>query len=558
MSFTSGPFALLLATTLIAYHVLRSLRAQNLVLLAAGLAFYSAWDYRFLVLLLYSASVDYIGGLGIAGERPTKSNIVLLTVVGVLATAALTAPIDWRALATLVLPPTAFAGGWVEPAPWRGPFVAGGDWSHYWAALAGFGLLGLSTWVGYRRPEASRAKYFLVVSLVANLGLLGFFKYFDFFVAGASALVASLGLGAHDWALGIIVPAGISFYTFQAMSYSIDVYRGLLKPTHRFAEYLLFVSYFPHLVAGPIQQANWLLPQVQRPRVMSAAAVQAGMFMLGWGLFKKLFVADNLAPLVDQAFAPGAHPSGPQILLSTYAFALQIYADFSAYTDIARGISRFFGIELSLNFNVPYAATNPREFWQRWHISLSSWLRDYLYIPLGGNRGTALRVQSNLMITMVLGGLWHGARLNFVFWGAYQGFLLVAHRWIEPVWGRWYETLTGTRRAIADAATWGVFFHLVCFGWLLFRADSGGQIAALSLGVLGGWSDVTSVVGGVARLVFYGWPLVAMDVMQRRSGNLLVALTWPWPVRAVAYVVFFYLALLRGVFDSEQFIYFQF
>ena len=171
------------------------------------------------------------------------------------------------------------------------------------------------------------------------------------------------------------------------MSYTIDVYRGQLKPTHHFPDYLLFVSFFPHLVAGPIQQANWLLPQLQRERMFDWTRVQSGVFLIGWGLFKKIFIADNLEPFVKGTYALGAHPRGPEVLFATYAFALQIYSDFSAYSDIARGTSRLLGIEFTVNFNLPYVATNPREFWRRWHISLSSWLRDYLYLPLGGGRG---------------------------------------------------------------------------------------------------------------------------------------------------------------------------
>jgi D-alanyl-lipoteichoic acid acyltransferase DltB (MBOAT superfamily) len=339
------------------------------------------------------------------------------------------------------------------------------------------------------------------------------------------------------------------------MSYSIDVYRGHLKPTHRFTDYLLFVSFFPHLVAGPIQEANWLLPQLQRPRAFDWTKFQTGAFLIGWGLFKKIFVADNLARFVGPAFALGAHPSGPEVLFSTYIFAFQIYADFSAYSDIARGTSRLLGIELTVNFNLPYFARNPREFWRRWHISLSTWLRDYLYVGLGGNRNG--RVYRNLLLTMVLGGMWHGARMNFVLWGVYQGALLCVHRWTEPLLDR---LTPGGRyaRAVVTLASWFVFFHLVCYGWLLFRAETGEQILALTTALFTGWSGALTHAGLVAHLLWFTWPLLLMQYFQARSQNLLVALTWPWPVRAGVYVVLFYLVVIFGAIDGGQFIYFQF
>jgi alginate O-acetyltransferase complex protein AlgI len=555
MSFNSAAYALLVLVIVGGYYSLRQYRRQNYLLLAAGLYFYGSWDYRFLFLLLYSASVDYIGGLGIVHERPSRRHTALFVATMSTATFLLLAPIDWQSVLSLVLPPDAFAGGWSNPLHWRELFVSGGDWRNFLAAGAALVTLGLTTTVGYALPVARQAKYFLCVSLIANLTLLGFFKYFDFFAASAAEALNAIGFVNHELLLGIIVPAGISFYTFQAMSYSIDVYRGQLKPTHRFTDYLLFVSFFPHLVAGPIQEANWLLPQLQRPRTFDWAKVQTGVFLIGWGLFKKIFIADNLVRSVAPAFALGAHPTGPEVLFATYVFAFQIYADFSAYSDIARGTSRLLGIELTINFNLPYLATNPREFWRRWHISLSTWLRDYLYVGLGGNRNG--RVYRNLLLTMVLGGLWHGARMNFVLWGLYQGALLCAHRWIEPTLDR--LTPDGRyARAAVTFASWFVFFHLVCYGWLLFRAETGAQILSLTTALFTGWPDVLAHAGIAARLVWFTWPLLLMQYFQARSRNLLVALTWPWPVRTGVYVVLFYLVVIFGASDGGQFIYFQF
>ncbi len=557
MTFSSAPYALFLVLVLALYYALRQHRRQNLLLLAAGLYFYGSWDYRFLFLLMYSASVDYIGGLGIVHERPTRRGGAIFLGAMLASTFLLLAPIDWPALRSALLPADAFAGGWAQAVEWHGWFVAGGDWRTCWAAYAALGVLGFTTAIGYRVPREAQPKYFLSVSLIVNLALLGFFKYFDFFVGSAASALAGLGLGDRTWVLGIVVPAGISFYTFQAMSYSIDVYRGILKPTHRFTDYLLFVSFFPHLVAGPIQEANWLLPQLQRPRTFDWARVQSGVFLIGWGLFKKLFVADNLARLVKPAYDVGAHPTGPQVLLATYAFALQIYADFSAYSDIARGTARLFGIELTVNFNVPYAATNPKDFWRRWHISLSTWLRDYLYVPLGGGRGSAALLYRNLLLTMILGGMWHGARWNYVLWGVYQGALLCVHRLIEPALER--LTPAGRKGRLAmQAASWFVFFHLVCYGWLLFRADSATQIVGLTGALLTGWATAAAATSLLARLLWFSAPVLVMQFFQVRTRNLLVALTWPWPVRAGVYLTLFYLVVIFGAIDGVQFIYFQF
>jgi D-alanyl-lipoteichoic acid acyltransferase DltB (MBOAT superfamily) len=557
MNFNSAQYALFVVVVLALYYLLREQRRQNLLLLAAGLYFYGSWDHRFLFLLTYSASVDYIGGLGIVHERPTRRGGALFVFTMLAGTFLLCAPIDWPAVRSAMLPGDAFAGGWANPVQWHGWFLANGDWRTYWAALGALGVLGLTTAVGYRVRREAQPRYFLWVSMVVNLALLGFFKYFDFFVSSATAALASFGLGDRSWVLGIIVPAGISFYTFQAMSYTIDVYRGILKPTHRFADYLLFVSFFPHLVAGPIQEANWLLPQLQRPRTFDWTRVQSGVFLIGWGLFKKVFVADNLARFVKPAYTLGGHPTGPEVLFATYAFALQIYSDFSAYSDIARGTARLLGIELTVNFNVPYAAINPREFWRRWHISLSTWLRDYLYLPLGGGRGTAAFVYRNLLLTMILGGMWHGARWNYVLWGVYQGALLCAHRILEPTLER-LTPAAGRARTAVQVASWFVFFHLVCYGWLLFRSDTAGQIAALTVALATGWATAAAHAGILVHILWFAGPLLIMQFFQVRARNLLVALTWPWPVRAGLYLTMFYLVVIFGAIDGVQFIYFQF
>ncbi|MFC1453529.1 MBOAT family O-acyltransferase, partial [Verrucomicrobiota bacterium] len=276
-----------------------------------------------------------------------------------------------------------------------------------------------------------KRKLFLAFSVAGNLSLLGVFKYFDFFAYNLQRLLTLCGLDIDMPYLRVVLPVGISFYTFQTMSYTIDIYRGRLEPTRRFPDFALFVAFFPQLVAGPIERASRLLPQILNARKLTAARFYEGGYLILWGLFKKVFVADNLATIVDPVFALDGSPGGGQVLVALYAFAFQIYCDFSGYSDIARGVGKCLGFDIMLNFRLPYFARNPRDFWQRWHISLSSWLRDYLYIPLGGNRRGSARTYANLAIVMLLGGLWHGAAGTFILWGGYHGFLLIAHRWLS-------------------------------------------------------------------------------------------------------------------------------
>jgi D-alanyl-lipoteichoic acid acyltransferase DltB (MBOAT superfamily) len=375
-------------------------------------------------------------------------------------------------------------------------YVFYGAWD--WRFL---GLIALSTLIDYAvglriaaSDDPARRKRWVVVSIVSNLGILGAFKYAGFFAASLGRLGEALGLDVSPPVLSIVLPVGISFYTFQTLSYTIDVYRGLLKPTRNLLDFALFVSFFPQLVAGPIERATRLLPQIEGARRTTSQQLASGAWLILWGTFKKVVVADNLGALVNAVYAPGAEPTGLEVLFATYAFAFQIYGDFSGYTDVARGVARLLGVELMLNFDLPYLATSPADFWRRWHISLSSWLRDYLYIPLGGNRKGRARTYVNLMLTMLLGGLWHGAAWTFVVWGAYQGLLLALHRALAP----WLARVAPTTAA-GRAAWWlvrvVVTFHLVCLGWLVFRAASlddvlrllGTLLGAPGAGSVGAW-----------------------------------------------------------------------
>jgi D-alanyl-lipoteichoic acid acyltransferase DltB (MBOAT superfamily) len=341
-----------------------------------------------------------------------------------------------RAQNLLLLIVSAVFYGWVHPV---------------WVAL-----LYLSASVDYgaalameRWPDRKRA--LLVVSLTCNLGLLAAFKYVGFFSANLQAL------GVPVPVVEVLLPAGISFYTFQSMSYTIDVYRGQLRACRDPVDYFVFISFFPQLVAGPIERASDLLAQVTAPRTVTAAGFGAGLMRATWGLAKKLVVADNVAVYVDRVYGLPAL-SAPLALAGAFAFSVQILADFSGYTDMARGVAQMMGFRLSPNFLHPYLAANPTELWQRWHVSLSGWIRDYLYIPLGGSRGGPARVAAVTVVTMGLSGLWHGASWNFVLWGLYHAALVLVYRQLWPL-----------LKPLPRVVTVPVFFCLVVIGWAIFR-----------------------------------------------------------------------------------------
>ena len=402
------------------------------------------------------------------------------------------------------------------------------------------------------RLEATTAqparRRWLLVSLAGNLGTLGLFKYCGFFVDSLAGLLAALGFQAHLPTLNLVLPVGISFYTFQTLSYALDVYRRHIPATRDLAGFLAYVSFFPQLVAGPIERASHLLPQFGETRRITRAMLAEGLWLSLWGMFKKVVVADNLAPLVELAYA-NPTPSGPLVLLGTIAFAFQIYADFSGYSDIARGLARMLGFELGWNFNLPYTARNVREFWRRWHISLSTWLRDYLYISLGGNRRSPARTNLNLLLTMLLGGLWHGASWHFVVWGLWHGAGLLAHRW----WTR-VRPVPSTRSGFG---AWLLTAAFVLYGWLLFRAPSLDAAMALTR-ALANLTAPPWLASYSLSLAAFTAPLIAMQLWQARRQNLLVALTLPaWGQAALEG------ALLIGILlfwqkGAAPFIYFQF
>jgi D-alanyl-lipoteichoic acid acyltransferase DltB (MBOAT superfamily) len=436
-------------------------------------------------------------------------------------------------------------------------FYAAWDWRF-------LGLLVASTLVDFscarvlsRTSAPGKRRALLVLSLGFNLTLLGFFKYFNFFADSLHGVFGALGWNVDFVTLRVLLPVGISFYTFVTMSYVIDVYRREIPATRDLLDFAVFVAFFPHLVAGPILRASTLLSQIDAPRRITRDQMRDGAWLIAWGYFQKVFVADNLAGLANSAFDPAAPQTGVNVLLGVYAFAFQIYGDFAGYSNIARGTSKLMGIELIENFRFPYFVRTPQAFWRNWHISLSTWLRDYLYIPLGGSRGSEWQTRRNLFLTMVLGGLWHGAAWTFVIWGVYHGILLVAYRAAEQ-WALVRRLVAGPAAA-ARLLSWGVMFHITCYGWLIFRARSLGQIRDLTAAVVSNFAPASVNVSGLlVPLLLYTAPLLVVHVCEAWFDDGLVVPRLPAGVRYSIYAATGYLTLLFGNFGGAEFIYFQF
>ncbi len=397
----------------------------------------------------------------------------------------------------------------------------------------------------YASSDPGTRKRWVTLSLITNLGLLGVFKYFNFFLDSFVEVMAAVGMQANIPSLQIILPVGISFYTFQTLSYTIDVYRKDNKPVTNLTDFAVYVAYFPQLVAGPIERSTSLIPQISNARKFDINQVYSGMTLTLIGFFKKVFVADNLAPHVDAIFAT-SDPGFWTVVAGGYLFAFQIYADFSGYTDIARGISRMLGIELRLNFQFPYASNSPQEFWRRWHMSLSTWLRDYLYISLGGNRQGPVRTYANLMTTMVLGGLWHGAAWNYVLWGFFQGSCLCVHRWwiahIKPMF---------KPGLVVHLVKIAIYFQFTCYGWMLFRATSLAQVGEMTVGLFQSEALNTALFLPLAQ---YALPMLIIEWLY--ASAKLPEKAAPL-IRTAVYSMAFYLFVFHGEV-SESFIYFQF
>ena len=415
---------------------------------------------------------------------------------------------------------------------------------------------GIDFWAGLRLIDTdcpAKRKKILLFSMICNLGILGFFKYFNFFTESFCDLLHFFDIDANPITIHVILPLGISFYTFQSMSYCIDIYRRRLEPTRSLTGYFLMVAFFPHLVAGPIVRASRLLPQMLRPRRITATQFNAGIYLILWGLWKKVVMADNLADIANATFLSPRDFEGFNLVLGVLAFTFQIYGDFSGYTDMARGLSKLMGFELDLNFDTPYFAISPSDFWQRWHISLSSWLRDYLYISLGGNRYGTARTYFNLVTTMVLGGLWHGAAWTFILWGFYHGFLLVVYKKL----GEWPIFARSVNSQLQKSIGVSLMFLFTCIGWVLFRASSVSDVAYILTHLSLSDRDWTSVSWAFRILVLCS-PLLVVETIQVHRKDSLWVLRTSLIFQGLFYTLVVVSAFILAKRDAVEFIYFQF
>lgn len=554
MLFNSVEFFIFLAVVYTLYRLL-PLRGQNWLLLIAGYVFYGWWDPRFLFLIGFSTTVDFwIGSMLGRGMVPARQRQIASAFI--LGAALLFLNIDW-----LVLLHGGFGMAW---APTRLGLMT----------LAGTAVVVLLANLTHGRIAAmavdARRKLLLFITVGVNLGFLGIFKYCNFFIASARPALAALGLNPDSFHLDVILPVGISFYTFQSLSYTLDAAHGRVKPVHRFWDFALFVAFFPPMVAGPIERARHLLPQLLNKRTIRLNQSMHGVVLILFGLFKKVAIADGLSPSVNAIYNSTGVVSGRDIAMATVLFAFQILCDFSGYSDIARGVAKLLGIELMVNFDLPYLSRNPSEFWRRWHISLSSWLRDYLYIGLGGNRKGEARTYLNLMATMVLGGLWHGAGANYILWGGYQGALLCGHR---AVTGKRHTLPTG-KAAVTNhapgryaflkagggtAVSIAVFFVFICYGWLLFRAHSFAQIETFTAALAGFAPSVPSVLAKPPLSALAGLMIfIPLQLIEWHDGRRECFRFWPLPLQGALYAAVLFILAMGTSNAPAQFIYFQF
>jgi alginate O-acetyltransferase complex protein AlgI len=550
MTFNSAEFVIFFTVTYLLYRVF-SWRWQNWLLLAASYIFYAWWDVRFVFLIVLSTAIDFYCGWMIESGRLSRSGRSLAAWFLILA-ALFCVTIQWNAV-KLNSESFGLSVQWNQIIP--------ANLSGWWVLMATGILVAIANLL-YPKftslPEKQRRQLFLWISVCTNLVLLGFFKYCNFFIDSAVGAMGALGIQTELLHLNIVLPVAISFYTFKTISYTVDIYLGKIQPAPRFSEFALFLAYFPALLAGPIDRASNLLPQISTPRKLSLEQSAQGVFLILLGLFKKVAISDGVAGSVNAIYGTSGTVSWIDVVLATFLYTIQIYGDFSGYTDMARGISKLLGIELMLNFNLPYFSKDPSEFWRRWHISLSTWLRDYLYIPLGGNRKGELRTYINLMTTMVLGGLWHGAAWNFVLWGFYQGGLLCVYRVFSPKDQKRSsaENNLGNWQGIVEILC---FFGLTCYGWLLFRGTTFAQIFTFTKILFVDIGNFALTMPKPSLPALLGIPvLMGYEFFAYKSQNQDFYLRYPTPARAAIYATLLVIVFMGLSNAPAQYIYSQF
>ncbi len=552
MLFNSSEFAIFFIIIFGLYFLLRNnFKIQNKLLLIASYVFYGWWDIRFLFLIVLSTAIDFISGLMIdrgivtIKQRIKTSLYVFISVIiflffqykELINTFRKSEKLLWKNL--------------IHPSGYYIILIA-------IVAIIVFNIIYFLT---KNLSEKKKRIFYLVLSIATNLSILGFFKYFNFFMDSFSNLCTYFfNVTPNNWTLKIILPVGISFYTFQTMSYSIDIYRKKLKSTDYLIEFAAYVAFFPQLVAGPIERAKHLLPQFFKKRdIAKGKILHDSLWLIFWGLYKKIVIADNMSIIVNKIFGPFdtlnsiiIPEDGLRLLIGLYAFAFQIYGDFSGYTDIARGIAKLLGFDLRRNFNLPYFATSPSDFWKRWHISLSSWLGDYLYIPLGGNRKGKISTYINLSLTMLLGGLWHGASWTFIIWGAYQGFLLIIYR-IMGIQKKKNHYSLGKKMFLIF-----IMFQFTCLGWLIFRAQNITTISIFlkSIFLKPFWSNEAWI--HLRTMFGYIWFLIIFQTIQVWKKNLEPVKNFHWFIKLNIWLFIILSLLTMANPEVKEFIYFAF
>jgi D-alanyl-lipoteichoic acid acyltransferase DltB (MBOAT superfamily) len=411
-----------------------------------------------------------------------------------------------------------------------------------------------------QNPE--RKRFYLIASLFVNLGLLGYFKYFNFFIRNFNSALKAIGLESQLEVLEILLPVGISFYTFQTMSYTLEIYKGKQKPVKSFLDFALYVCFFPQLVAGPIERSTRFLPQILKSRVFQWSSLHQGLLLMAWGFFQKLVISNNVAVIANKVMNIES-PSFFLLWSGVLAFCIQIYADFSGYTDIARGAARMMGFNLIKNFHFPYIATNPRDFWNRWHISLSTWFRDYVYIPLGGSRKGPIIMNIALLVTFLVSGLWHGASWNFIFWGGYHAALLIGFNLFNDM-----KKKLNLNFQIPTIICVVLMFALTNIGWLFFREQSMSRIFHhLLLNPFNApLSEAVPSLYNLIYVFFYSLPVIILHVLHYPTkGGQLEKIREKAQISLEHFGISMVMTLVLGFFTmllyskvNESFIYFQF
>lgn len=520
---------------------------QNIILLAASYVFYAWWDVRFLFLIILSTVLNYCCGIIFrAGVIETRQRIIFST---------------WLLLAFFF----AVLFQWNRLPEFWAPHTTNVDWriligsSETWKIFLAICLAVVFSNLLYPKlvslNEKRRRAFFLFLGVSANLLILGFFKYYNFFIDNVEWLLSGLSMNPTGLHLNIILPIGISFYTFKGISYIVDTYRNQLKIEHAYSDFALFMAFFPSILAGPIDRASSFLQQICQKRNLNWDQSVRGCHLFIYGLFKKVVIADGVVRTVSSVFDSTGQASWIDVIVATILFTIQIYCDFSGYTDMARGTAKLFGIDLMVNFRLPYFSKSPREFWNRWHISLSSWLRDYLYISLGGNRHSKIQTYRNLIITMVLGGLWHGAAWNFVLWGLYHGVALSIHRAFTS-----FRAATSEHKALLfDISKIVLCFAAISYGWLLFRAPSFDKIVDLTSTLIFDFGNLNFGAGIPRLAAILGLPILfVIEIAENIGKEKPFYQTLPIPVWTAIYAAIIFCIAIGMTTESTQFIYMVF